>query len=586
MALDGIVVASIVDELNKNILDGKIDKIYQPEKDEIVMSIRSNRKTYKLFLSSNAMNNRVCFTKESKFNPDTPPMFCMILRKYINGGKILKIEQINFDRIICITISSFNDFGDYTEKKLIIELMGKHSNIILTDDNNVVLDSIKRINIYKSTVRQILPNLEYTLPPNDKKNPFDISEKEFAELLITNEFEQVQSFLFKNFTGISKTISNTICSRTNVHIDTLCSTIVKDNVSNTLFNNLKEILKIVTDKSFEFYAYYQNNKLKDFSSYDVGNFYDNSNKFDNISDLLQFYYIKKDIELRLSQKSQDLKKLLQINIERCSKKISKHMYQLNVTEKREKYRLYGELITSNMYAINPGDKELVTNNFYSEAYEEITIPLDVNLTANENAQKYFKKYNKQKRGFEASKIQLKESRNELSYLESILNSINSCETEEDINEIREELFLQGYVKKKKTVKNKNKKAISKPYTYISSDGFEILVGKNNLQNDELTLRTAHKNDIWFHTKDIPGSHVIIKKEKKNIPNTTLEEAAHLAVYYSKSKNSSLVPVDYTEIKNVKKPSGAKPGMVIYKTNETAYITTSEEIINKIKRIDN
>lgn len=586
MALDGIVVASIVDELNSNILNGKIDKIYQPEKDEIIINIRNNRKTYKLFLSSNATNNRVCFTEENKSNPDTPPMFCMILRKYIGGGKILNIEQINFDRIICITISSFNDFGDYTEKKLIIELMGKHSNIILIDDNNTVLDSIKRINIYKSTVRQILPNLEYSLPPNDKKNPFSISETEFNELLQLNEFEQIQSFLFKNFTGISKTISNTICSNTNVNVDTICSIIIKNNSSSILFQNIKTILKVVENKNYEYYAYYKNNKLKDFSSYDIGNFYDSSKKFDNVSSLLQFYYIKKDIDLRLAQKSQDLKKLLQINIERCSKKINKHMYQLNVTEKREKYRLYGELITSNIYAIQQGDKYLVTNNFYSEDYEEITIPLDVNLTPNENAQKYFKKYNKQKRGFEASQIQLRESKNELNYLESILNSINSCETEEDINDIREELFLQGYVKKKKILKNKNKKAHSKPYLYISSDGFEILVGKNNLQNDELTLKTAHKNDIWFHTKDIPGSHVIVRKENKDIPNTTLEEAAHLAVYYSKSKNSSLVPVDYTEVRNVKKPNGAKPGMVIYKTNETAYITTSEETINKLKRINN
>ncbi len=584
MALDGIVVSSIVDELNKEILDGKIDKIYQPEKDEIILNIRSNRKNFKLLLSANATNNRVCFIDESKGNPDTPPMFCMILRKYISGGKILNIKQLNFDRIIEFTISSLNDFGDYTEKTLIVELMGKHSNIILTDDKSVILDSIKRINIYKSSVRQVLPNIEYTLPPNDKLNPFSISFDEFKALMKENEYSDVQSTLYKNLTGISKTISQEILLRAELNLNILCKDLfLNDDVKN-LYDTFKDVIMLVSESSFNYLVYYSNGKLKDFSSIKLTNIFEESKEFQSPSEMLQFYYFRKDTELRLSQKSQDLRKILSTNIERCSKKVSKHLYQLNVTKDRDKYKLYGELVTSNIYAIKTGDEQLTTYNFYSENNEVITIPLDKSLTPNENAQKYFKKYNKQKRGHAASLLQLEESKNELAYLESILNSITSCESEDDINQIREELFLEGYVKKNKSVKNRNKKNTSKPYLYISSDGFEIMVGKNNLQNDQLTLKMANKNDMWLHTKDIPGSHVIIKSENKSIPNTTIEEAAHLAVYYSKSKNSSLVPVDYTEVRHVKKPNGAKPGMVIYKTNETAYITTDEEKILSIKRI--
>ncbi len=584
MALDGIVVSSIVEQLNKEIIGCKIDKIYQPEKDEVILTIRKKGVKNKLFISANATNNRICLVKDNKENPMTAPMFCMILRKYISGGIVLKVEQVGFDRIISITISSYNDFGDLSEKTLIIELMSKHSNIILLDDNNIILDSIKRIGLDKSFVRQVLPKIDYSYPPNNKVNPLTIDEEEFKKLLQKNKEENIGSFISKNFNGISYAINKEICFLSQISTSVICSDVIANDIVGKIYNQFIEIMKLIIKKDYSFNVYVIDDKLKDFSAINMESFKsDKIIHFDDISELLQYYYIKKDMQVRTSQKTVELRKIIVTNISRCSKKIKKQESTLKDVEDRDKYRLYGELILANLYNIKQGDKKLVAQNYYEEHSPTITIKLKENLTPNENSQYYFKKYNKCKRTFTAITMQLKESILELEHLESVKTSLTTCISEADVNDIREELASLGIVKKR-TNKKKIKLKPSKPHLYESSTGFKIYVGKNNLQNDNLSLKFAQKTDMWFHTKGIPGSHVVVVTNGLELDEETLLEASLLAGYYSKAKESTGIPVDYTLIKNLKKPNGSKPGMVIYKTNNTINVTPIEGLIEKIKKI--
>lgn len=588
MALDGFSIASIISELKNTVLGGRIDKIYQPEKDEIVLNIRSNKNLYKLMLTANASSPRIHFTNIQKDNPINAPLFCMVLRKHLSSGKIIDITQPNFERIVNIHIESINELGDYSEKILILEIMGKHSNIILIDENGKILESIKHISFDKSSVREVLPSKQYVLPPsNDKENIFNINFQNFKDKII-NAKMQIQPFIYKSYNGISPLLASEICLRANLDCSLECSCLNTTQIKN-LYNVISEILDYVKQNKFSYSIILdENKKLIDFTPFDFKLFKSFEKvEFDSISSLLEYFYKTKDLTYRLNQKSQDLKKLISQNIERCIKKKQIQEKTLKDIENRDKLKLYGELLTANIYAIKKGMKEIILNNFYSENYEEIKIKLDENLTPSENAQKYFKKYNKEKRTFIAMQEQIRQNDEELLYLESVLNSVNTCLDEYDIKEIRAELAEQGFVKRQKSNKDnrqKNQKK-AKPMHFISSDGFDIYVGKNNTQNDELTLRFAKSLDMWFHTKDIAGSHVIVVANGKEIPDTTLNEAAHLAAFYSKASNSSLVPVDYTPKKFVKKPNGAKPGMVIYETNKTAYVTPNEEIITSLTKIN-
>ena len=392
--------------------------------------------------------------------------------------------------------------------------------------------------------------------------------------------------IYESYNGISPSFASEICFRTGLD--------ASDNVGETseinlkkLYENFKLIVEKIKNNDFSpEIIYSEKNKIIDFSSIEMTQYSSyKKQKFSSISDLLEFFYTEKDLLYRINQKSQDLKKLITNNIERCVKKKDIQIKTLKSISNRDKLRLYGELITANIYAVPKGAVSFTTKNFYDENLEDITIPINPLLTPSENAQKYFKQYNKEKRTFSALQVQIKQNDDELEYLEGILTSLQTSSNEQDIKEIRQELYEQGFIKKLKQQKGKNKPVKSNPLHYISSDGFNIYVGKNNHQNDELTLKIARNNDIWLHTKKIPGSHVIIVTEGKDVPDTTLNEAALLAAFYSKGKNSALVPVDYTQKKFVKKPSGAKPGMVIYETNKTAYITPSEEKVSKIKKAE-
>ncbi len=589
MALDGFSISNIIYELKNTIMGGRVDKIYQPEKDEIIIQIRNKGNAYKLLLTANASSPRLNFTTIQKENPINAPLFCMVLRKHLSSGKIVGITQPNFERIVNIQVESINELGDYSIKTLVFEIMGKHSNIILIDDKNNILESIKHISFDKSSVREVLPGRTYTLPPSqDKKSPLDTNFEEFYNIIKNCIPTKTQQIIYKSYNGISPILASEICN--NGNIDPSKNTEeLSDNEIKSLYNSFNNIVMLNNQENFKPQIIYNENEtVLDFTVFDFNIFNHLDKKyFSSISELLEFFYKSKDLTYRLNQKSQDLKRLISQNIERCAKKKEIQQKTLKDIENRETLKLYGELITANIYAIKKGMTKVILNNFYSENFEEIEIRLDPNLTPAENAQKYFKKYNKEKRTFIALQDQIKQNDEELLYLESVLSSVNACTDEYDIKEIRTELAEQGFLKRQKNNKNNkqknNKKA--KPLHYISTDGFHIYVGKNNTQNDELTLRFAKPLDMWFHTKDIAGSHVIVVSEGKEIPNSTLNEAANLAAYYSKASNSSLVPVDYTPKKFVKKPNGAKPGMVIYETNKTAYITPNEKLIENLEKID-
>ncbi len=585
MAYDGIVIHSILHELNDKLLGGRIDKVYQPESDEIILSVRSLGSNYKLLLTANPSHPRLHLTSSAKENPQEPPLFCMVLRKHIQSGKIIEISQPRFDRIVNIKIEALNEMGDYTVKTLILEIMGRHSNLMLVDENMKVLECARHISFDKSSVRQMLPGKEYTLPPGGEKlDTLTLNENNFNASIEKMPSEKIYAAIYKSFNGISPVIADEICCNAQTDPSLPVSMLSADDISR-VYSAFDALVTKIRQNSYAPQIVYDGDRIIDMLPFGLNKFSGLKAKvFASPSEMTEAFYATKDTQYRLNQKTHDLKHLISQNIERCAKKRAIQQQSLKDIENREYLKLCGELITANIYAIKQGMTTVRLNNFYSEELEETEIELDSALTPAENAQKYFKRYNKAKRTFAALQDQIVSNDEELAYLEGVLTSVANCENEQDIKDIRSELREQGYIKKEAKQKGRKVSKRSVPLHFISSDGFDIYVGKNNVQNDELTLKTAHSTDIWMHTKNIPGSHVIIISRGAEIPDTTLTEAATLAAYYSKAQNSALVPVDYTQRKNVHKPNGAKPGFVIYDTNKTAYITPDEEAVKKIKQI--
>lgn len=587
MAFDGLVIHAISDELSSKLVGGKIDKVYQPENDEIVLHIRNNKENFKLVLSASASNPRVYLSANyKKENPINAPMFCMLLRKYIQSGNIVSVSQVGFERIIKITVESLDELKAKTTKDIIIEIMGRHSNIILTHEENKIVDSIKRIPPSVSRVRQLLPGMTYVLPPaQDKLNPLDkISKDKFKETI--SEFDgSISKCIYSKFLGISPIVSKEICFRSNLDISKPASSIDGidfDNLykefSNVIFNikdgNYSPCLAI--DSSID--------KLIDFSSINL-TLFDNLKVVhdESISSIIESFYANKDAKERINQRASDFKKSISIKLDRLYNKLKKQKIELKESDNANIYKIKGELITAYIYMIEKGMDFVEVQNFYEEDCPLIKIDLNKNLTPSENAQKYFKRYNKLKHAKKEITAQVGLSLEEINYLENIILSIDNCDNLAELDDIKEELQKLGYMRGKVKSKKDKNNLTTKPNEFLSSDGFTILVGKNNKQNDFLTLKIANNDDLWMHTKNIPGSHVIIKTEGKEIPESTIFEGAMLAAFFSKSKMSSQVPVDYTLKKNVKKPNGSKPGMVIYETNSTIYVTPSEELVVKLKK---
>lgn len=561
MALDGIFLNNLIYNIKPYLIDTKIDKINQPEKDEIILTLRKDRKNLKLLISSSSSFPRMHFSNIHKENPLKAPMFLMVLRKYLLGGRILNVSQINGDRIIVINIEASDEMGFDSSYNLIIEIMGRHSNITLVRErDNKIIDSIKHITPDINSYRTLLPGLEYVWPPQSKKiNPYEFTIEDLRKYIDNNDINYDESFYYKVFTGVSKPLSKVLFSKNNFSLDDL-------EALYTFFTNFIKNL----NNNIEFNIYTDKNGIyKDFYSIPLDNEDFNKITFDNPSELLDEFFSTKDKQERLSNKSANLQKLINNNIDRCKKKEKILKNTLKDCEKKEDFKVKGDLLTSFIYSFQKGDREITLNNFFIESNPPITISLDENKTPSENVQRYYKKYNKMKKSEVMANKQLSINTDELKYLNSVLSNILNAESYTEIEDIKQELITTGYIKYKKNNKKEKKSKESKPYHFISSTGFNIYVGKNNIQNDYLSLKFANKNDLWLHAKDIPGSHVII--QGNNIDETTIEEAAIIAAYYSKNKTNTKVPIDYTLIKNLRKPNGAKPGMVIYYTNKTIYV---------------
>lgn len=570
MAIDGIYLYSLVQDLKKSILNSKIDKINQPEKDEIIITLRKERKNLKLLISASPKYPRFNLTTVSKSNPLQAPMFTMVLRKYLIGGRIINIVQQEGDRIVKFLIESSDELGFNSIYSLIVEIMGRHSNITLVRErDNKIMECIKHISPSMNSYRVLYPGIDYKYPPKSTKiNPFSFNDTTLQDFVNKNSIIFNKNFFVSCFTGISKPLSEHLFIEYNKKYTDFSPQNIYNFINdflNTLLDN--ESFKIYKDENGNYIDFYvtQLNQLENNFSFEV---------LENIHELMDKYYLEKDKQERIKGRSVNLQKLVITNIDRCIKKENKLNDVLKKCEDKDNFKIKGDLLTSYIYSIKKGDRNFTTFNFFSEKGEEITIPLDENKTPSENIQSYYKKYNKLKKSEESAIEQLEKNDEELQYLYSVLTNIENCESYSEIDDIKEELISTGYVRKRKANGKSSKKAkSSKPIHYISSDGIDIFVGKNNIQNDYLSLKFANKNFMWLHTKNIPGSHVIICSN--NIPDNTLVEAATLAAHYSKAKDSSKVPVDYTLVKNLKKPNGANPGMVIYHTNYTMYVEPSE-----------
>ena len=565
MAFDGFVISNIVNELNEKILNGRIYKIYQPEADEITLVIKQNRENLRLHLSASPGLPIVYLSDQGKQNPIQAPNFCMLLRKHVSNGRIVSVEQPGYERIIEITVEHLDELGDVCQKKLVIELMGKHSNLIFVGQDGMILDSIIHVGANMSSKRQVLPGMAYSMPPTQHKKDIDSLTLEDFLAGIKPKPVPVTKALYSSITGMSSFLANEICYRAGVDGSQSTDSLTQDQCSG-LYSQLKKLAVSVEKHEYVPNIIYQNGEPKEFSCFPMTS-YETSYEvkvFPTISDVLVIYYSEKEKYARMKQKSADLRKIVQTSIERTSKKYDLQRKQLLDTEKRDKYKTYGELIQAYGYGLEPESKSLTCLNYYTN--KEVTIPLDPSKTPQENAQKYFTKYNKLKRTYEALSELTVETKDDLMHLESIASSLNLAENEQDLSSIKQELSDYGYLKKRGS-KGAKKPTKSKPLHFLSSDGFHMYVGKNNYQNDELTFKFANGGDWWFHAKNMPGSHVIVKKEQADtLPDATFEEAGRLAAFYSSGRQAPKVEVDYVQRKELKKPPKAKPGFVIYHTN--------------------
>lgn len=581
MAFDGITIANIVSELNRTITGGKINKIAQPESDELLITIKNQKNQYRLLISASASLPLIYLTETNKPSPLTAPNFCMLLRKHIGSGRILSVRQPDMERIIEIKFEHLNEMGDICRKYLMIEIMGKHSNIIFCDEDFRIIDSIKHVSSHISSVREVLPGRDYFIPQTqEKKNPLLISETEFYEDVLSKPVPCAKA-LYSSLTGLSPLISEEICHRAS--IDGGAATDSLNELEKAHFyHTFSRFMEDVKEEVFQPGIVYQGNEPMEYASFPLMMYQDYSfDSYDSISRMLESYYAAKNIVTRIRQKSSDLRRVVSTALDRSCKKLIIQEKQMKDTEKKDKYRIYGELINAYGYNLEDGCKSFEALNYYTN--EMITIPLDPTLSPSDNSKKYFERYSKLKRTSDALSTHIEETKEEILHLESILAALDIAVAEEDLVQLKEELAEYGYMKRKYTKGGKKEKITSKPFHYISSDGFHMYVGKNNYQNDELTFKFANGGDWWFHAKGQPGSHVIVKTEGSELPDRTFEEAGALAAYYSNGRKAPKVEIDYTQRKNIKKPKGGKPGFVVYYTN---YSLIAEPDISSLNLINN
>lgn len=580
MALDGIVIANMVKEMNETILGGKINKIAQPEADELLLTIKNNKTQYRLLISAGASLPLIYFTQQNKPSPMTAPNFCMLLRKYIGSGKFTKIFQPGLERIIHFEIEHLNELGDLCKKDLIVEIMGKHSNIIFCDDKGMILDSIKHVGAHMSSVREVLPGRSYFIPATQEKlDPLTITEQDFRDSVCKKPMPLAKA-LYMTLTGISPLAAEEICYRSSLESSQSANSLSELEQTH-LYHIFSLIMNDVREGNFTPNILFHGKEPVDFSSIEMTQYQDfTAQVYPSISEVLESYYAVKNTLTRIRQRSADLRRIVQTALDRDRKKYDLQLRQLKDTGKREKYRINGELINAYGYGLEPGAKKLEALNYYTN--EMVTIPLDPTLTPQENAQKNFDRYNKLKRTYEALSSLILETRDAIEHLESISTALDIALSEEDLVQIKEELTQYGYIRRKYT--EKKVRITSKPFHFLSSDGYHMYVGKNNYQNEELTFKFATGNDWWFHAKGAPGSHVIVKNPSGGeMPDRTYEEAARLAAHYSSNSKAEKVEIDYVQKKHVKKVNGKMPGFVIYHTNYSMVIDSD---ISGIEQLPN
>ncbi len=570
MAFDGVTIANVVKEMNDTLLGCRIYKIAQPESDELILTIKGSCGQKRLFISADASLPLIYFTETNKPSPMTAPGFCMLLRKHLQNGRIVGITQPGLERIIHIDIEHLDEMGDLCRKTLIVEIMGKHSNIIFCNENGTIIDSIKHVSGFVSSVREVLPGKPYFVAQTqDKLNPLDTDWNTWQSRVLTRPVAVFKA-IYGGYTGISPILAQEICYRADVDGE-MSTASLTDADSRKLYDVFTEMMQIIKAGRFAPHIAYTGKNPVEFAAFPL-TLYAGANDrivpFDTMSQLLEHYYAEKNTLTRIRQKSSDLRRIVQTSLERNIKKYDLQLKQIEDTNKRDNYRIYGELLNTYGYGVTPGSKSMEALNYYTN--EMITIPLDPDLTPSENAKKYFEKYNKLKRTYEALSELTMQVKSEIDHLESISAALDIALQEDDLVQIKQELAESGYIHKRGG--SRKEKITSKPFHYISSDGFHMYVGKNNYQNDELTFKFATGNDWWFHAKNAPGSHVVVKCDgSETLPDRTFEEAGRLAAYYSKGRSQDKVEIDYIQKKHVKKPNGAKPGFVVYYTNYSLMI---------------
>lgn len=583
MALDGIVIANVADELQRTLAGGRITKIAQPEKDELLLTIKQSRQSgengktvrsqHRLVISVNPSLPLIYLTEENKTSPMTAPVFCMVLRKHLNNCRIISIKQYDLERVLCMELEHLNEMGDLCQKFLYIELMGKHSNIIFCDENNTIIDSIKHVSLLVSSVREVLPGRNYFIPnTQEKENPYLITQEAFINRVLSKPLPPAKA-VYTSLTGFSPLMANELLYRASLS-DKGSTSELSEMEKLHLYRNFETMRSQLEQKRFQPMIAFKDREPMEFSSLTLTSFQQDSayeiRNYNSVSQMLYDFYQAKEIYSRIRQKSFDLRRITNTALERNRKKYDLQEKQLKDTEKREKYKVYGELITTYGYHLTGGEKSLTCENYYTG--KEVKIPLDDTMDAMTNAKRYFDKYAKLKRTFEALSVQIKETEEEIHHLESISNALDIARQESDLTSIRQELADYGYMKRHAGKDKGKRQEKSRPFHYLSSDGFHIYVGRNNYQNEELTFHFANGGDWWFHAKGMAGSHVIVKTEGKDLPDRVFEEAASLAAWYSKAREQTKVEIDYIQRKHVKKPNGSKPGFVVYYTNYSMTIS--------------
>lgn len=581
MAFDGITIHALVDELQKELIRKRISKIAQPESEELLFTIKQPKGNIRLLISANASLPLVYLTNENKKAPDTAPNFCMVLRKHIANGRITDIQQMDFERVIRFTVEHLDELGDTREKYLYVEIMGKHSNIIFCNHENRIIDSIKHISFQISSVREVLPGKEYFIPKQEGRfDPLTIQREGFYSL-IQGKAQPLFKAIYSSFTGFSPLVANELCYRANLDGDQSTASL-DETALQRLWEEFDCLLKDVRDNRYTFTIVYSklDNHPLEYAPISLGIYQDeNCTSMDSLSQLLETYYAKKNAYTNMHQKTADLRKIVQTLLQRNRKKKMLQDKQLKDTEKMDGYRLKGELLQAYAYSIPKDVKEVELFNWYDNTKVKVT--LDTDFTPMENANRFFDKYQKLKRTRDELSIYIKETENTIQHLESIQTSLDLCENAADLQEIRTEMENASFIHRKVT-KKKKKQEKTAPLHFVTKDGFHIYVGKNNFQNDELTFHFATGNDLWFHAKQMTGSHVILKTEGKEVPDHVYEIAAQIAGYYSSGRDNDKLEIDYLRRKNVKKPNGSAPGFVVYYTNYSITIHPCLDEVEEIK----